>query len=49
MEEAIEKLQELLSKVHSETWVQPVAKRFIMSGIRMAIGYLKETQREQAK
>lgn len=38
---AIIELEKLLSKVDSEEWVNPLAKRFIMSGIRMSIKYLK--------
>lgn len=34
-------LEKLLSKVDDEEWVNPLAKRFIMSGIRMSIACLR--------
>lgn len=38
---AIFELEKLLTQVGSEEWVNPIAKRFIMAGIRMSIKYLE--------
>lgn len=42
MNEAIDALAKLLVKVEKENWVNPMAKRFILSGIRMSILYLHQ-------
>lgn len=49
MKEAIARLEELLSKVESEQWVDPIAKRFIMSGIRIAIKALHHAKLEDGE
>jgi len=37
MDEAIAELEKLLTKVEAEEWVNALAKRFMMSGIRLSI------------
>jgi hypothetical protein len=47
MNEAIDALAKLLTKVDNEQWVNPIAKRYILSGIRMSILYLHQMVAEE--